>query len=107
VEVQVNFTSLSAYILSETEVKESFVFWAHIVMGEFNFGFYWCIIKQTLCVCILEIKVLAKVAHYIKISFMTQHAVTLTYVKYCMKHLLLWHIFSDIEGKIISDCFAI
>jgi len=75
-------------------VKESFVFWVHIAMGEFNFGFYWCIITQT--VCVLEIRVFAKAAHYVKISFMTQHAVTLTSVKYCMKHLLLWHIFSDI-----------
>lgn len=65
-----DFTSLLAYILSETVVKESFVFWAHIVVGEFNFGVYWCSITHT--VCVLEIKVFAKAAHYIKISFMTK-----------------------------------
>jgi hypothetical protein len=95
--------SLSAYVLSETVVKESFIFWVHIMMGEFKFDFfYWCSITHT--VCVLEIKVSAKAAHCIKISFVIQSAVTLTSVKYCMKRLLLWHIFNDTEGKIISVC---
>ena len=37
-------------------------------------GFYWCIITQT--VYVLEIRVFAKAAYYVKIPFMTQHAVT-------------------------------
>ena len=97
-----DFTPLSAYILYKNVVKESFVFWVHIMVGEFNFGFYWWSVTHT--VCVLEIlKAFAKAAHYIKVSFMTHSGVTLTSAKYCVKLLLLWHIFSDIEGKIISD----
>jgi len=54
-------------------------------------------------VCVLAISVFAKAARYVKILFMTQTAVMLTSAKYCMKLLLFWHIFSDTEGKIISD----
>ena len=77
----------------------------HVSGLRVNFGFYWCIVTHT--VCVLDIKVFAKAAHYIEISFMTQHAVTLTSFKYRMKLFLLWRIFNDTEGKIISDCFAI
>ena len=71
-------------------------------MGEFNFGFYWCSMTRT--VCILDIIVFAKVAHYIKILFMTKCC----YINICQLYeTLFWHIFNDIDGKIISDSYNI